>query len=83
MKGRSTIGGWNKGLRYGEAVAPEDLKNEPVRIQGKGCSCGTCQLCADRVYTRVWARKRSRPIGQEKSDEELDAKAAKWLEAHR
>jgi len=84
MKGRPTVGGWNLGLRYGEVVPPEAL-NGPVRMKGKGCICGTCKTCKERLYSRMYYRnvarlKRARP---EKSDEELDANAAKWLETHR
>lgn len=83
MTGLPTVGGWNKGLRYGEQITPEDLKAEPVRLKGVGCTCGGCYKCTNRVYQRVWARKRAANPKPFRSDEELDANAQRWLETHR
>lgn len=82
MKGLPTVGGWNKGLRYGEIVSPEALTDIKVAVHKTvKCTCGTCRKCRHRMYSRVWSQQRQANLRKcaETTDAELDAKAAKWL----
>lgn len=69
-------------------------KDVPFKCPGRSkptCDCGRCRTCKNRPYARGWAQQHPGKVKQyrktkdespapSRSDEELDAAAARWLE---